>query len=56
MLDAAVLPFLELFQWLGGPSSMEIFNSIGGAHGIDVSDNNSKDKKAAKIIDHITHG
>lgn len=56
ILEAASLPVSDLFQRLGSSSSSKSINSIGNAHGIGSSKEDSKDSKTEKIIEHLTQG
>ena len=53
---AAVIPLSEFFAHLGSSSSLSDLRSIGGAHGIDISVQDTREDVSTKVIVHVSRG
>ena len=56
IIDSAEIPLDELIPHLGSTSLAKGLKSMGAAHGITTSDNDTKDSVTERIIDHVARG
>lgn len=56
MSDAAALSLPDLLPQLVSSSSMKMIKSVGAAHDVEITENDTKIDGTTKILDHMTHG